>query len=69
MLEARSLKLQYRVADIVRQVQFSSNCSKPALWRALLHYQKKEGGIDKSAPVDFLSSEHQSQTLGRAGLD
>ena len=67
MLEARSLKLQYRVADIVRQVQFSSNCSKPALWRALLHYQKKEGGIDKGAPVDFLSSEHQAALTGPDG--
>lgn len=30
LLEARSLKLQHRVADIVRQVQFAPNCSKPA---------------------------------------
>ena len=28
LLESRSLKLQHRVADIVRQVQFAPNCSK-----------------------------------------
>lgn len=55
LLETRSLKLQHRVADIVRQVQFAPNCSKPALWAALCHYQQKEGNVDKSAPVDFLA--------------
>jgi hypothetical protein len=55
LLELRSLQLQHRVADIVRQVQFAPNCSKPALWTALCHYQKKNGDIDKTAPVDFLA--------------
>ena len=32
LLETHSLKLQHRVADIVRQIQFGTNCSKPALW-------------------------------------
>ena len=54
LLETRSLKLQHRVADILRQVHFAPNCSKPALWAALCHYQQKDGNIDKSAPVDFL---------------
>lgn len=58
-LEARSLKLQHRVADIVRQVHFAPNCSKPALWNALRHYQKKDGNVDKSAPVEFLAAEQQ----------
>jgi Domain of unknown function (DUF4158)/Resolvase, N terminal domain/Tn3 transposase DDE domain len=54
LLEMRSLKLQHRVADIVRQIQFAPNCSKPALWGALRHYQQKDGNVDKGAPVDFL---------------
>jgi TnpA family transposase len=60
VLEARSLKLQHRVADIVRQVQFSPDCSRPALKKALLHYQKREGNIDKTAPADFMTSEQQA---------
>jgi TnpA family transposase len=56
LLEKRSLKLQHRVADIVCQVQFAPNCSKPPLWDALRHYQQKDGDIDKSAPDDFLSA-------------
>lgn len=60
LLEEYSLKLQHRVADIVRQVQFAPNCSQPTLWTALLHYQQKDGNVDKSAPVDFLSPEQRA---------
>ena len=56
LLEARSLKLQHRVAEIVRQIEFAPNCSKPALWEALLQYRHKDGVPDKSAPVEFLSA-------------
>ena len=66
LLETRSLKLQHRVADIVRHVQFASDCSKPSLMVALQHYQKNAGNIDKSAPVDFLNTE-QSSALTAAG--
>jgi hypothetical protein len=68
LLEERSLKLQHRVADIVRQVQFAPNCSKPALWEALLHYQDKAGTVDKSAPVAFLSAEQRVSLTGSHGL-
>ncbi len=60
LLEEYSLKLQHRVADIVRQVQLAPNCSLPTLWTALLHYQQKDGNVDKSAPVDFLSLEQRA---------
>lgn len=67
LLEERSLKLQHRVADIVRQVQFAQNCSKPALWKALLHYQQKAGTVDKHAPVAFLSAEQRAALLDPDG--
>lgn len=60
MLESQSLKLQHRVADIVRQMQFAPNCSLPALWVALQHYQQKTGNVDKSTPIDFLSAEQRT---------
>jgi hypothetical protein len=61
------LKLQHRVADIVRQVRFAPNCSKPALWKALLHYQDKGGNIDKGAPDDFLSAAQRTALTGPDG--
>jgi hypothetical protein len=60
LLESYSLKLQHRVADILRQVQFAPNCSLPTLWTALQHYQQKDGNVDKTAPVDFLSAEQRA---------
>jgi hypothetical protein len=65
LLESRSLKLQHRVAEIVRQIQFAPNCSNPTLWNALRHYQQKEGHVDKSAPVDFLSDEQRAALTAR----
>ncbi len=67
LLEEQSLKLQHRVADIVRQVRFAQNCSKPALWKALLHYQDKGGNIDKGAPDDFLSAAQRTALTGPDG--
>jgi TnpA family transposase len=67
LLETRSLKLQHRVADILRQVQFAPNCSKPALWAALCHYQQKDGNIDKSAPVDFLVEDQRAALTATDG--
>ena len=46
LLEKRSLKLQSRVADIVRQAIFDSNCGRPLLLEAIGHYQKRSGNID-----------------------
>jgi TnpA family transposase len=57
LLEKRSIKLQNRVADILRQTIFDSNCGQPLLLNAILHYQKKSGDIDKSAPITFLTPE------------
>jgi len=66
-LETRSLKLQHRVSDIVRQIQFASNCSKPTLWNAVQHYQKNDGNIDKTAPSDFLSTEQRAALTATDG--
>jgi TnpA family transposase len=67
LLEKRSLKLQHRVADIVCQVQFAANCSKPALWDALRHYQQKDGAVDKGAPDEFLSAAQRAALIGPDG--
>jgi len=60
MLEGRSLKLQNRVADIVRHTIFDESCGRPLLLEAILHYQKKLGTVDKTAPVTFLTVEQRS---------
>lgn len=67
LLEQQSLKLQNRVAEIVRQVQFNSHCSKPELFAAVLHYQDNAGAIDKHAPIAFLSQEARTAVIGGDG--
>jgi hypothetical protein len=59
ILEGRSLKLQNRVADIVRYTSFDENCKNITLLEAILHYQKRSGNIDKTAPISFLPQEER----------
>ncbi len=66
-LEKRSIKLQNRVAAIVRQTIFSPNCGKPLLLEAILHYQKNSGDIDKNAPLTFLTTEQNRLIFGSDG--
>jgi TnpA family transposase len=56
LLEARSLKLQHRVAGIVLQVEFAPNCSKPGLTEALAQYRHKGGVPDRTSTVEFLGA-------------
>lgn len=58
-LESQSLKMQNRVADIVRYTTFDENCSNTGLFEAILHYQKKSGNIDKTAVMSFLTQEER----------
>ncbi len=67
LLEEQSIKLQNRVAEIVRQVQFNPSCSRPALFRAIQYYQRRSGSLDKNTPVDFLPPEQQAALIGPKG--
>jgi TnpA family transposase len=66
-LEEQSLKLQRRVSDIVRQIQFDKNSSNPALLKALEHYQTHDANIDKNAPTDFLKLEERTALISEEG--
>lgn len=54
ILENASVRLQNRVADIMRYLEFEKNDS--AILEAIEHYQTKAGNITKTAPTRFLSS-------------
>ncbi|HZS49189.1 MAG TPA: Tn3 family transposase [Blastocatellia bacterium] len=56
-LSKRSLKLQTRVADIVRYTLFDFTSAPSALVDALIHFQQMDGEIDKTAPQLFLSDD------------
>ncbi len=62
VLEDLSLKLQNRVADIFRYLQFDTSEEITPLLKAIQHYQKKKGKITHKAPTEFLS-EKEKQAL------
>ena len=66
LLEARSLKLQNRVADLVKEVHFSGD-EHSAIMVALRYYQRKQGGVDQGAPFGFLDPQEQQHVLTATG--
>lgn len=59
LLEDESLKLQNRVADIIRHLEFEENGT--AIYKAIAHYQAKQGNISKNAPINFMNTKDQEQ--------
>ncbi|MBN8826887.1 MAG: Tn3 family transposase, partial [Spirosoma sp.] len=53
-VEAESLKLQARVGDIMRHVEFQVEAHATPLKEALLYFQKHQGQLGENAPIDFL---------------
>lgn len=54
ILESHSVKLQNRVAEIVKAVDFQGDQNNE-LTEAIRHYKDKGGGIGDGAPIGFLS--------------
>jgi TnpA family transposase len=66
LLETRSLKLQNRVAELVKEVNFSGD-EHTNLMVALRSYQAKNGAIEQGAPVGFLDPQEQQQVVTATG--
>lgn len=58
ILEDASIKLQNRVADIMRHLQFEKNES--FVFKAIEYYQLKNGNITKTAPTHFLNEQERN---------
>ncbi|CAM4470767.1 MAG: Tn3 family transposase ISVsa19 [Legionella sp.] len=69
ILEDLSLKLQNRVADILRNIAFDipENQDIPSILVAIKHYQAKTGNVGKEAPVSFLSEKEQKALYSSEG--
>ena len=53
-LESVSLKMQKRVADIVKLIEFDPQTSSAPLLTAIHHFRDTEGNIDTNPPLAFL---------------
>jgi len=66
VLASKSLKLQNRVADIVRELEFQGD-DRMTLLTAIRYYQHKSGAISQTAPVGFMSDAEQDMLAGASG--
>ncbi|MCP3925214.1 MAG: Tn3 family transposase [Desulfobacterales bacterium] len=53
-LESKSVKLQNRVSEIVKNIHFDNQTSSDLLIQAIEYYKQKDSNLDDKAPVDFL---------------
>jgi TnpA family transposase len=67
ILESKSLKLQNRVAAIIKALEFRSDCADRPLYNALCHYRDKDGAVSDSPPCDFLTPVDLSPLRGNDG--
>jgi TnpA family transposase len=67
LLSRKSLKLQNRVSDIVRYVEFNATTAAPEIVAAIRHFQDKHGEIEGQAPLAFLSAREQELVFDEAG--
>ena len=65
ILEDASLKLQNRVSDIMRHLSFEENDTD--IYKAIAHYQLKDGNVTKTAPTVFLSIKAQDMLENEKG--
>lgn len=55
ILSAKSVRMQNRVSPILKAVTFLAEPNARDLQNAIAHFKHKDGAIDKTAPVDFLT--------------
>ena len=67
LLENFSIKLQNRVAEIIKYLSFDATTMQPDLLIAIQHYQAKLGVIGKDAPQDFLNATETNVLLDESG--
>jgi len=59
ILEEQSIKLQHRVSDIIKNLEFCRITSSKSLLSAIDYYREKEANIDYRAPINFLDYDEQ----------
>jgi hypothetical protein len=67
VLSSKSVRMQNRVSPILKAVTFLAEPSAKDLHCAMEHFRLKDGAIDKTAPVDFLTPDDRTAVSRDAG--
>ena len=70
-VEEGSIKLARRLKDIVLSLKFDGKTSEKEIYRAIEHFQYKDGNLGSSAPVGFLNTSQGKyvQTHGKSQIN
>ena len=64
ILETKSIRLQNRVAPVIKALTFQAEPAATELLAAIDHFKHKDGAIDKHVPLDFLNPAERAAVLG-----
>ncbi len=64
ILETKSIRLQNRVAPVIKALTFQAEPAATELLAAIDHFKHKDGAIDKRVPLDFLDPAERAAVLG-----
>lgn len=65
--ESFSVRLQNRVAGILKALEFKSDCSNKALYNAICYYKQADGNVSSAAPRDFLEGVERDSLVDEKG--
>ena len=66
-LETQSIKLQNRVSEIIKYLQFHESTSNKHIITAITYFKQKDGVLVNTAPVDFLEAKEQEILFDEQG--
>jgi len=66
IFESKSIKLQNRVSDIIKHLEFDQNTSNQQLIEAICYYKNKDGNLT-NPPLGFLGSEKETRIFDEQG--
>lgn len=63
VLETKSIKLQNRVSEIVKNIEFDRETSSKNIMEAIDYYRAKDGAVDYNAPDEFINDDKKIKAL------
>ena len=54
VLESKSIRLQNRISPVLKALEFQAESTSSPLLKALKYFKRKDGAVDKHAPLEFL---------------
>ncbi len=67
IVESESLKLQNRVSEIIKQLEFSPFTSDKSLMEAIEYYKNRNGNLTANVPLDFIDDNEQTMIFNSNG--